>query len=204
MLPRTLPAPVLALAPVLLLLAAPLAAQSTGTPVFQAPYRAFQNNEVSVFFTDPGPGYSLEASYRTSLGGRIDGGIRGGLQDGGRGYKTSLLVGFDSRMRVIDHSESFPLDGSFTLGLGFRDDGHTTGYLPIGFSMGRRFLVEGSATSLVAYVQPTITPLFVDGSGTAFTIGFGADLRLNSRLDFRFSGGIGDLDGVGFGLAFLH
>jgi hypothetical protein len=195
----------LALAPVLILLAAsPLTAQSTGVPVFQAPYRAFQNNEISVFFTDPGPGYSLEGSYRAGLGKRIDGGIRAGFLDAGRGIKNALLLGFDSRMRVIDHSESFPLDGSFTVGFGIRDDGHTTGYLPIGFSMGRRVLVEGSSTSLVAYVQPTITPVFIDGSGTAFTVGFGVDLRINPRLDLRFSGGIGDLDGVGFGLAFLH
>jgi hypothetical protein len=201
---RTLPAPMLALAPVLFLLASPLAAQSTGVPVFQAPYRAFHNNEVGISFTDPGPGYSLEGSYRVGLGTRLDGGIRGGIQDGGRGIKTSLLLGFDARMRVLDHSESFPLDGSLTLGLGLRDNGATTGYLPIGFSMGRRILVEGSSTSLVAYVQPTITPMFADASGTAFTMGFGVDLRVSPRLDLRFSGGIGDLDGVGFGVAFLH
>lgn len=203
MLRRTL----LALSSVLALVlvsAVPVWAQSTGVPVFQAPYRAFTNNEISIFFTDPGAGYSLEGSYRVGLGRHWDGGFRGGFLDGGRGFKTSLLLGFDTRYRVLDHTESFPLDGSLTVGLGFRSDGATTGMLPIGFSMGRRFFVEGSSTSLVAYVQPTVTPMFADASGTAFTLGFGVDARLTSRLDFRFSAGIGDLDGIGIGIAFLH
>jgi opacity protein-like surface antigen len=204
MLRRTLAVSFAALALGLSLVAAPAAAQSTGVPVFQAPYRAFANNEVSVFFTDPGRGYSLEGSYRIGLGPHWDGGIRGGFRDGGRGYKTALLAGFDTRYRIVDHTESFPLDGSLTLGLGLSDDGATTGMLPIGFSMGRRFFVEGSSTSLVAYVQPTITPMFADASGTAYTLGFGVDARLTPRLDFRFSAGIGDLDGIGIGVAFLH
>ena len=41
-------------------------------------------------------------------------------------------------------------------------------------------------------------------SGTSFTLGFGVDVRLTQRLDFRFSGGIGDLDGIGLGVAILH
>jgi hypothetical protein len=203
MLRRNLLAPLAALALVLLPAMSALA-QSTGVPVFQAPYRAFNKNEVSVFFTDPGPGYSLEGSYRVGFGPHWDGGVRGGFQDAGKGLKTALLVGFDTRYRVLDHTESFPLDGSLTLGLGFRDDGHTSGMLPIGFSMGRRFFVEGSSTSLVAYVQPTITPMFADAKGTAYTLGFGVDARLTPRLDFRFSAGIGDLDGIGIGVAFLH
>lgn len=203
MLRRTLLAPLMALAIVLIPAVAALA-QSTGVPVFQAPYRAFSRNEVSVFFTDPGRGYSLEGSYRIGFGPRWDGGVRGGFLDGGKGYKTSLLLGFDTRFRLMDHTESFPLDGSLTLGLGIRDNGSTVGLLPIGFSMGRRFFVEGSATSLIAYVQPTLTPLFGDGSDTEFTLGFGVDVKLTPRLDLRFSGGIGDLDGIGFGVAFLH
>jgi hypothetical protein len=203
MLRRTLLAPLAALALVLIPAVSALA-QSTGVPVFQAPYRAFNKNEVSVFFTDPGRGSSLEGSYRVGFGPHWDGGVRGGFLSGGQGFKTSLLVGFDTRYRIVDHSESFPLDGSLTLGLGFRNDGATTGMLPIGFSMGRRFFVEGSSTSLVAYVQPTITPMFADASGTAYTLGFGVDARLTPRLDFRFSAGIGDLDGIGFGVAFLH
>ena len=196
--------PITALVLTLLLLASPGAAQSTGVPVFQAPYRAFAKNEIAISYTDPGPGYSLEGSYRIDLGSHADGGIRGGLLETGNGVKTSALLGVDARLRLIDHTETFSLDGSLTLGLGFRDNGRTVGYLPIGISMGRRFFVEGSSTSLVAYVQPTLTPMFADASGTNFTLGFGVDVRLTQRLDFRFSGGIGDLDGIGLGVAILH
>ncbi len=204
MLRRTLLAPLAALVPVLVFLAAPVAAQSTGVPVFQAPYRAFAKNEIAISYTDPGPGYSLEGSYRIDLGSHADGGIRGGLLETGHGIKTSMLLGVDARLRLIDHTETFPLDGSLTLGLGFRDNGQTVGYVPIGISMGRRFFVEGSSTSLVAYVQPTLTPMFADASGTNFTLGFGVDVRLTQRLDFRLSGGIGDLNGIGLGVAILH
>jgi hypothetical protein len=182
-----------------LFLVLPLAAQSTGTPVYQAPYRAFSRSEVGISFSDPGAGYALEGSYRVGLGSHVDGGVRG------HGASNSLLLGFDARARVLDHSESFPLDGSFTFGFGIDSRSHSTvGLIPLGFSMGRRVLVENSATSLVAYVQPTITPLFMDGEGTEYSIGFGVDLRVNPRLDLRFSGGIGDNDGIGFTVAFLH
>lgn len=180
-----------------------LLAQSTGTPVFAAPYRAFSTSEIGISFSDPGSGYALEGSYRIGFGSRIDGGIRAGFADT-KGGNSSLLLGVDGRARVLDHTDAFPLDGSVTFGFGLNatDDG-TVAMLPIGFSMGRRILVEGSSTSIVAYVQPVVTPLFGDADGADFTLGFGVDLRISSRLDLRFSGAIGDRDGIGFTVAFL-
>ncbi|MCA9721383.1 MAG: hypothetical protein KC489_03070, partial [Gemmatimonadetes bacterium] len=99
----------------------------------------------------------------------------------------------------------FPLDGSFTVGLGMASgDGYTAGYLPIGFSMGRRVLVEGSSVSLVPYIHPVLTPTFGDASGTDFSLGFGLDARINPRLDVRFSAALGDRDGIAFTVAFLR
>ena len=184
--------------------AAPAAAQSTGTPVFAAPYRAFSTNEIGVSFSDPGPGYALEGSYRIGFGSRMDGGIRAGIADS-RYSESALLVGVDGRARVLDHSETFPLDGSFTFGFGFTTSGdNTVSMLPIGFSMGRRVIVEGSSLSLVPYVHPVLTPLFGDADGVDFSIGFGVDVRINPRLDLRFSAAVGDRDGIGFTAAFLH
>ena len=42
------------------------AAQETGTPIFKAPYRAFDNHEFGVSLSDPGEGVSLalEGFYR--------------------------------------------------------------------------------------------------------------------------------------------
>jgi hypothetical protein len=178
-------------------------AQSTGTPVFQAPYRAFAASELGVTLADPGPGFALEGSYRTGVNPRMDVGVRGGIHDNSR--RTSVLMGADFRARVLDYSDSFPLDGSFTLGLGLSSgDGITHGYLPIGFSMGRRIVVEGSTVSLVPYVHPVITPVFGDGSDTMVSVGFGIDARVTPRLDIRFSAAIGDQDGIAFTAAFLR
>ncbi len=185
------------------LLAVPVAAQSTGTPVYQAPYRAFAGSEIGISLSDPGPGFALEGSYRTTFSSTMDIGFRAGFADGG--HRTALLVGGDLRARVLDHSDAFPLDGSFTVGLGVASgDGYTVGYLPIGFSMGRRVLVEGSSISLVPFVHPVLTPHFGDASGTDFSLGFGLDARINPRLDVRFSAAIGDRDGIAFTAAFLR
>lgn len=192
------------LAALISLVAAPMAAQSTGTPVFAAPYRAFSSSEIGVSFSDPGPGFALEGSYRIGFGPRIDGGIRAGLTDG-KGRDAALLVGVDGRARVLDHTEAFPVDGSFTLGLGFASSGgNTVAMLPIGFTMGRRIIVEGSNTSIVPYVHPVLTPVFGDEDGVDFTLGFGVDMRLTPTLDLRFSAAIGDRDGIGFTVAFLR
>jgi hypothetical protein len=186
-----------------LLVAAPLAGQSTGTPVFQAPYRAFATSELALSLSDPGAGFALEGSYRTGLSTRSDIGVRLGLNDANR--STLLLLGGDYRIRVLDHNDSFPLDGSFTIGVGLASgDGFTVGYLPIGFSMGRRVLVEGSQVSFVPYVHPVLTPHFGDADGADFSLGFGLDARITPRLDARFSAAIGDQDGVAFTVAWLR
>jgi hypothetical protein len=191
------------LASAAVLLAAPLAAQSTGTPVYAAPYRAFANSELALSLSDPGNGFALEGSWRTGLSSRSDVGLRAGLSD--RGNTTALLAGGDYRMRVLDHNDSFPLDGSFTLGLGFASgDGFTVGYIPVGFSMGRRILVEGSEISLVPYLHPVLTPTFGDADDVGFSLGFGLDARINPRLDVRFSAAIGDQDGIAFTVAWLR
>jgi hypothetical protein len=191
----------------LLCLVPPVMAQSTGSPVFSSPYRAFALSEWAISLSDPGPGYDLEGSYRFAFSrtGTTDLGLRGGVHGGlGPGH-NALLLGADFRARLLTHSESFPLDGSLTLGVGMSSRNHTTvGYFPIGFSMGRRVLVEGSSISLVPYVQPVIMPLFADGSGTDVSIGFGLDARMTPRFDLRFSAAVGDVNGVGFTAAFLH
>lgn len=189
-----------------LVAAAPLAAQSTGTPVYQAPYRAFASSEIGISLSDPGAGFALEGSYRAALGRTADIGLRGGFADRpGRNSSTAFLLGADYRQRVVDHSDAFPLDGSLTLGLGISSsDGFSAGYLPIGFAMGRRILVEGSSVSLVPYLHPVLTPTFGDADDVLFSLGFGLDARITPRLDLRFAAAIGDQDGISFTAAFLR
>lgn len=182
------------------------AAQETGSPVYQAPYRAFARNEIGISLSEPDAGFDLEGSYRAGFTKTVDLGFRAGFHSGpGPDSQTDALFGADLRARMVTHTESFPLDASATVGLGFESGhGFTVGRLPIGLSMGRRVLIEGSAISLVPYVQPVLTLLFGDASGTDFSLGFGVDARVTPRLDLRFSAAIGNTSGIGFTAAFLH
>lgn len=183
----------------------PVGAQSTGLPVFQSPYRAYSTSETGITFSDPGPGFALEGSYRRTLTGELDAGIRGGLIDGGYRSSNGILVGGDFRLPLIDRSESFPLDGSLTFGIGLAAVGDfTRGYLPVGITLGRRVLIEGSDATLVPYLHAVLTPRFADADGTGFTLGFGADLRLTRGLDLRISAGLGDQDGISLSAAWLR
>ncbi len=188
----------------LTLAATPLAAQETGTPVFLAPYRAFNTSELAGYFSDPGAGWALEGAYRVGRGA-ADIGFRLGLADSDPG-PTRFLVGADFRDRVITHTESFPLDGALTVGLGGQiANNFSRGFIPIGLSLGRRVDLEGTQTSFVPYLHPILTPTFGDGpDDVLFSIGLGVDIRFSPRFDARIAGALGDYDGISIGAAFLH
>ena len=68
------------LAALCLVITAPLAAQSTGTPVFHAPYRAFDRYEIGANVSDAG-NIAIEGFYGFShTGARWDFAIRAGVQ----------------------------------------------------------------------------------------------------------------------------
>jgi len=181
-------------------------AQETGTPVFKAPYRAFDNHELGVSFSDPGENvsYAMEGFYRYGRAAN-DFSLRGGwaeLSEGG----TRVLLGGDFRTQVVSYSESFPLDGSLTLGLGANvGDGDDAYYIPVGISLGRRFDLEGSSTTFVPYAHPVIVPRFIGGdSDVDFALGLGVDIRFSEKWAVRASGGVGDIEGVGLSVAYLR
>jgi hypothetical protein len=186
--------------------AAEAAAQETSTPIFKAPYRAFESHEFGASLSDPGSGigFALEGFYRYGQG-QHDFSVRGGFADV-QGANTAFLIGGDFRTQVLSYSESFPLDGALTLGLGgIFGEGDDIFLLPVGISLGRRFDVEGSSTTFVPYVHPNIVPVF-GGSGddVQFTLGLGVDIRFGERWAVRASGGLGDIEGVGVSLAYLR
>jgi opacity protein-like surface antigen len=182
-------------------------AQETGTPVFKAPYRAFTNHELGVSFSDPGEGVSLalEGFYRYGRGSN-DFSIRGGFEDLNGDAGTRVLIGGDFRTQVVSYSESFPLDGSLTLGLGANvGDGDDAYYIPVGISLGRRFDLEGSNTTFVPYAHPVIVPRFGGGdSEVDFALGLGVDIKFSEEWAVRASGGLGDIEGVGIGVAYIR
>ena len=191
-----------------------LAAQETGTPIFRAPYRTFNSYEFGGSLSDPGSGvdYALEGYYRYGSGS-WDISVRGGwehLASQVNGVATPCctryLVGGDVRTQVLKYSESVPLDGAFTLGFGANvGSGVDAYYIPIGISVGRRFELENSKTTFVPFAHPVLIPTFGGGdSHIDFALGLGVDVRFSQSLALRASGGIGDIDGVGISLAYIH
>jgi hypothetical protein len=184
--------------------AATAAAQATGTPTFNAPYRAFTRSEFGVMLSFPnGGGTAVEGMYRIASG-KFDLGFKVGFLDPNRGNAV-VLAGAEARQRVITHNVDFPLDGALVVGVGAAlGSNASVFYLPVGLSLGRRINVQGSAMSIVPYLQPTLTIISGPGDDVAFTLGLGADFRFTPRFDGRLSAGLGDLDGVSLGFFWLH
>jgi hypothetical protein len=182
------------------------AAQETGTPIFKAPYRAFDSHEFGASLSDGGEGaeFALEGFYRYGKG-QNDFSIRGGFADV-QGSDTRFLIGGDFRTQVVNYSETFPLDGALTLGLGgLFGEGDDVFLLPVGISLGRRFDVEGSSTTFVPYFHPNIIPAFGGGDDDVlFALGLGVDIRFSDRWAVRASGGLGDIEGVGVSIAYIR
>ena len=107
---------------------------------------------------------------------------------------------------MLDASQSFPLDGALTLGLGTQfGEGTDFVLIPVGISLGRRLQLEGSRVSFVPYVHPVIVPTLGGGdSEVNFALGLGADIRFSDTIDLRVSAGLGDIEGIALGLAFVR
>ena len=187
-------------------LAAEGAAQATGTPTYNAPYRAFTRSEFGVLLSFPeGGGIAPEGIYRMASG-RFDIGFRAGFADPDGPGDAVILGGVEARQRVITHNIDFPLDGAVVFGVGGRfAENRSVLVVPVGLSLGRRIDLQGSTISIVPYIQPT---LFVLGGDVAdhvqFALGLGADFRLTPRFDGRLSVGLGDIEGVSIGFVWLH
>jgi len=182
------------------------AAQATGLPSFNAPYRAFRRSEIGLVLSFPnGGGTAFEGAFRRSSG-KFDLGFRGGIFTPGGNLKSRLLLGAEARERVVTHTEDFPLDGALILGIGAQlSSGNSVVTVPVGLSLGRRIDPRDSKISIVPYVQPT--GFFVAGNGTSdflFDLGLGADFRLTPRFDARISAGLGDLEGVSISAVWVH
>jgi hypothetical protein len=181
-------------------------AQETFTPIFKAPYRPFEEREFGASFSDPGEGvdYALEGFYGYGRD-KNDFGLRVGFAqvDGGN---TRVLIGGDFRTRVVNYSESFPLDGALTVGFGGNfGEGDDAYAVPVGISLGRRFEMEGSSTTFTPYAAPNIVPVFgTDDDGVKFTLGLGVDVRFSEQWAVRASGGLGDIEGVGITVAYIR
>jgi hypothetical protein len=183
------------------------AAQATGTPVYNAPYRAFVRSEIGAQLSFPdGGGTAIEGVYRLASG-KFDIGFKGGIFDTEGGGDAVILAGVEARQRVITHRDDFPLDGAIVFGVGAQLVSDNSALIvPVGLSLGRRLDPEGSTISIVPYVQPTL--FFragdVGDDNLLFALGLGADFRFSPRFDGRISAALGDLEGVSLSFVWIH
>jgi hypothetical protein len=182
-------------------------AQTLGTPIFMGPYRAFKQSELGAYISDPGDGISLalEGEYRRAQRkGQFDWGIQFGYADpSGSGGNGIFAIGADVRAGIARHSADFPLDAAITAGFGALFSNGNNGFLvPLGVTLGRQVLLENSSVSFVPWVHPVIAPAFGDAfNDVQFGLGLGVDINLSRTWDARLSGALGDIDGIGVGLA---
>ena len=187
------------------LIAVPAAAQETGTPTFLGPDRLFKKSDFGVTVSDPGNGFAMEGFYRMAAGPTQDFGLRVGFSDPSGGGSTSFLVGGDYRIRLLNHTEDFPLDGAMLVGVGAELFGdQDVLFVPIGFSLGRKVMLENSSTAFVPYFTPTLIPTFASTSSIDFAVGLGVDIQFGPQFDLNVSGSFGDLDGISVSFAWLH
>lgn len=203
--------PVWVMAVLALLPAVEGAAQVTGQPSFNAPYRAFGRFEfgANLSLPDYDQGPAIEGVYRFASR-QFDVGLRGGILFRDAPAEEAFLAGVEGRYRVITHSVSFPLDGALIFGGGLAVDGSSQFFLPVGLSLGRRLNVEGSDLSIVPYAQPTLiiwNHPTIGGRDTEleFSFGIGGDFRLSQAFDVRVSLGFGDaFDGLSVAAVWLR
>jgi hypothetical protein len=186
------------------LLVPDLVAQTIGTPIYKSPYRAFKKTELGGYLSDPGEGVSLalQGEYRMARP-NFDWGVVFGYIDPEGNADATFGAGIDARAKLAGQTKDFPLDVSGTLGFGALFNNGDTGFLiPFGVTLGRQVELENSKISFVPYVNPVIAPTFGDLlDDVQFGLGLGVDIALTQSFDVRISGSLGDIEGVGIGLA---
>jgi hypothetical protein len=182
------------------------AAQVTGTPSYDAPYRAFARHEAGVVLSFPNPGTAFEGEYRFGYQ-KFDLGLKGGLYDPGSGASKIVLLGVEGRQRVITHTEEFPLDGAVIVGLGANLVSNFSGVIiPAGLSLGRLIELKNSPVTITPYGEPVVFLTAGNNQSTDFhfAFGLGSDFRLSKAFDLRVSGSLGDIDGVSVGAVWIR
>ncbi len=179
------------------------AAQASGLPSFNAPYRAFSDHEAGFAVSFPGGDAAVEGLYRFGRG-RFDIGFRGGIWFNGAGGDELVVLGVEARERILTHSEDFPADGALIIGLGAQVGARDDLIPSVGVSFGRRVELEDSDVSIIPFVQPHMWWFVGDTDDLLFSLGLGADFRLSPRFDLRVSVAVGDIDGLSVGAVWIR
>lgn len=126
---------------------------------------------------------------------------------------VSLILGGQYAHTLARSNADIPLDILFTAGLFTQFGNGTLLAVPVGASVGHRFLIEGTALAITPYIHPRVALLYVkrenvapgvDDSESDIDVSFdvGGSLELTPRFAIRVSATFGDLDSIGISFAF--
>jgi len=125
---------------------------------------------------------------------------------------VSLILGGQYAHTLARSNADIPLDILFTAGLFTQFGNGTLLAVPVGASVGHRFLIEGTALAITPYIHPRVAfqyerqnvPAGVDDSDSDIDVSFdvGGSLELTPRFAIRVSATFGNFDAIGISFAF--
>lgn len=191
----------LAGAVVLMLVWAPEPAEGQGwnTPSFLGPR---PGSDLGIYLVDVGD-LGVHGIWRQDETGKL--GLRLGFADVGDGV---IHLGVETWGDIILEGADFPLDLTWTTGIGGSFNGGTAVSVPGGVSIGKTFI--GSTLAVQVYGHPRLVLIASSDVNDDLTLDLdgqfdlGADFYLSEGLTLRVGASLGSPDGLGVGLAWRH
>ena len=171
------------------------------TPTFMGPR---PGSDLGVYLIDADYGdVGLQGIWRTSDGTNL--GLRAGFLD--TPGDAIVTLGAETWGDIAVQDADFPLDLSWTAGVGAWLNGSTVVSVPVGVSIGRTIDIEGSNVSVQVYGHPRLGLAIYENAADDLDLDLGglfdlgADFHLSSDLAIKVAASFGDSDALGIGLA---
>ncbi|MBW3555254.1 MAG: hypothetical protein KY466_17235 [Gemmatimonadetes bacterium] len=158
-------------------------------------------DDVGVYLTQPdGSEFGLQGIWRQ--GGNLNLGVRVGYVD--FDLDDVLVAGAETWGALMSAGADFPVDVSWTLGLGAAFGDVTRLSVPFGLTIGRALVL--SPVTLQVYGHPRLALVAVSSGNATDTrldgfFDLGADVHLNEEWKVRLGFTLGGTDAFGIGLA---
>jgi len=180
-------------------------AQETRTPVFSSPDRAFPRSELAAASPAPRTATWLSrASSRSATAPRTTASASAsstGVRTPAWSPEVSCAT---ASFATRTASPSTGRSRWASAGVLSEGDGDEL-LIPAGVSIGRRIPVEGSNVSFTPYAQPLLVTRVVSGElELDVAVGLGVDVRIGHSFDVRVAGGLGEIEGISFSVAWLN
>ena len=194
-------APLIVLAAVAALsVAAGARAQAWDVPAFLPPQ---PGEDIGIYLTTQGD-FGIEGIWRQQ--GNLNLGLRIGYVDFDN--DGAIIVGAETWGGLVRAGAEFPLDVTWTAGVGAGFNGGTLFEIPVGLSIGRTFML--STVPVQVYGHPRLAVAVFSRNDDTETdleglFDLGADIRLSDDWKLRLGvtfGGINDDEAGGIGLAY--